>query len=120
MRFSILKYLLVFTTPVVVLLSLSMNGFWTYFALFFVFLFIPFLEFFFKGNENNMTEIEEAIALEDKTYDYMIWSLVPIQLLTLGYFLIRISDPSVFYYEKSRYDDCFWHFMRCFGYQCGA
>lgn len=113
MRFSILKYLFVFITPVVVLFSLSLNGLWTYFALFFVFAFIPFLEFFFKGNENNMTEIEEAIALEDKTYDFIIWSLVPIQLLTLVYFLMRISDPSVFYYEKVG-------MMTAFGISCGV
>ncbi len=108
-----LKYLLVFTTPIVVFFSLSMHGLWTYFALIFVFFFIPLLEFLFKGNENNLTELEEAIALEDKIYDYIIWSLVPIQLLTLVYFLVRVCDPSVFYYEKVG-------MMTAFGISCGV
>ena len=113
MRFTSLKYLLVFTTPVVVLFSLSMNGLWTFFALIFVFVFIPLLEFLFTGNENNLTELEEAIALEDKTYDYIIWSLVPMQLLALVYFLVRVSDPSVLYYEKVG-------MMTAFGISCGV
>ena len=113
MRLATIKYLLVFTTPIVVLFSLSMNGLGTYFALVFVFAFIPLLEFLFKGNENNLTELEEAIALEDKTYDYIIWSLVPMQVLTLVYFLVRISDPSVFYYEKVG-------MMTAFGISCGV
>ena len=113
MRLATIKYLLVFTTPIVVLFSLSMNGLGTYFALVFVFAFIPLLEFLFTGNENNLTELEEAIALEDKTYDYIIWSLVPMQVLTLVYFLVRISDPSVFYYEKVG-------MMTAFGISCGV
>ena len=113
MRFTSLKYLLVFTTPIVVLFSLSMNGLWTYFALIFVFVVIPLLEFLFTGNEHNMTKLEEAIALEDKTYDYIIWSLVPMQLLTLVYFLVRVSDPSVLYYEKVG-------MMTAFGISCGV
>ncbi len=112
MSTSSLKYLSVVIVPAVILFSLTTNGLWTYFAVFFVFVLIPFFEFFFTGTEENLTEMEESIALSDKTYDYILWALVPVQVAFLGYFLIRVSDPSVSGFEKIG-------MMASFGLSCG-
>ena len=98
MRFSSLKYLFVFIVPAIIFFSIHQSGIWIFSALIFVFILIPFLEFIFVGTSENMTEIEEQLALKNKFYDYIIWSLVPIQVATLCYFLIRVSDPSLYLY----------------------
>jgi alkane 1-monooxygenase len=100
MRFSSLKYLAALVVPAVVLFSLITTGWGTFFAVFFLFGFIPAIEFFFTGTEENNTELQESIILEDKTYDFILWSFVPIQIVLLVYFLLRVSDPSVLMYEK--------------------
>jgi alkane 1-monooxygenase len=100
MRLSSLKYISALVIPAVVLFSLTASGLWTFFALIFLFVLIPILEFFYTGTEENMTELQESIVLEDKTYDYILWSFVPIQIGLVVYFLMRLSDPSLFLYEK--------------------
>ncbi|MBL7817932.1 MAG: alkane 1-monooxygenase [Saprospiraceae bacterium] len=113
MHQSAYKYLSSYVAPLVVWFSLSASGLWTYFALVFVFGLIPALEFFFTGSEKNMTEVEESLALQNRLYDYIIWSLVPIQILLLFYFLERISDPSVWLSEKVG-------MVTAFGISCGV
>ena len=113
MRFSSLKYLFVFIVPSIVFFSIQASGFWVYSALIFVFILIPILEFIFVGTSENMTEIEEQLALKNNVYDYIIWSLVPIQLATLCYFLIRVSDPSLYLFEKIG-------MMTAMGISCGV
>jgi alkane 1-monooxygenase len=95
-----LKYTSSFIVPIIVLFSLKMDGLWTYSIVIFLFGFIPLVEFLFTGTEQNMTEIEEELARQNKTYDYLMWAFVPIQLVTMGYFLIRISDNTLLLSEK--------------------
>ena len=113
MRFSFYKYCFVYIAPAIVWFSLTMAGIWSYSAIFFVFVCIPILEFILRGTEQNMTEWEEAMALENKIYDYIIWSLVPLQLATLFYFLVQIGDPSLKLWEKLG-------MMTAFGISCGV
>ena len=113
MRFSSFKYLFVFIVPAIIFFSINESGLWVYSALIFVFILIPLLEFIFVGTSENMTEIEEQLALKNKAYDYIIWSLVPIQVATLCYFLIRVSDPSLYLFEKIG-------MMTAMGMSCGV
>ncbi len=113
MRFSSFKYLFVFIVPAIIFFSIKESGLWVYSALIFVFILMPLLEFIFVGTSQNMTEIEEQLALKNKVYDYIIWSLVPIQVATLFYFLMRVSDPSLFLWEKIG-------MMTAMGMSCGV
>ena len=108
-----LKYTLSLIVPAIVLFSLKMGGFWSYSAIVVLFGFVPLLEFLFTGTEQNMTETEQELALKSTTYDFMIWSFVPIQVALLGYFLVVISDASLYTWEKVG-------MMMAFGISCSV
>ncbi len=100
MKIYVLKYLLVYLTPAVVFVSLSMPNVGAYSAVILLFGFLPFLELFTKGSTENLSEVEEAIAKEDRWYDWILYSLVPIQLFLLGYFLNAVQQPDLPIYVR--------------------
>lgn len=87
-----MKYFSVYITPFVVLVSLNSTNYWSYFALFFVFGLVPFVDFFTKEDNTNLNPAEEAKARTNPLYDWIIYGLVPMQYLILGYFLHQISS----------------------------
>lgn len=95
-----LKYVLVYVIPLIVLLSLFSENYWSYSAVIFVFLVVPFIELFNCGTSKNLSEAEEKIAINDKTYDWLLYGLVPLQFTILLYFLYQISDQSLPIYYK--------------------
>lgn len=92
MNFSKAKYLFVYLTPAVVALSLFAREGWTFFSVLVLFGLLPFLELFTKGSTANLAEAEEAVAKTDRFYDWLLYSLVPLQYLLLCLFLIRLQD----------------------------
>ena len=90
-----LKYLLVYITPTVVLISLFSKNNWSYFTLFFIFILIPCVELFTKGSTNNLSTIEEEIAKKDRVYDWLLYGLVPMQYIILLSFLTLISQQQL-------------------------
>ncbi|MFN4152180.1 MAG: alkane 1-monooxygenase [Candidatus Sericytochromatia bacterium] len=95
MRLKSLKYLLVYTTPIVVLLSIFSKNNWSYSAFVFLFGIIPFIELFTKESTKNFDSLEEEIAKKDKIYDFILYGLVPIQYFILICFLFYISNESL-------------------------
>lgn len=100
MKFRMLKYLLVYLTPLAVLRSILADGWFTYYSVIVMFILIPLLELFAKGSEKNLSRAEEEMALKDKMYDFLLYSLVPIQYATLVIFLFRVSQGNLLFYEK--------------------
>jgi len=92
MSFRALKYLPMYIGPGVVLFSLYMQNIWSFFAVIFVFVLIPIVEIFTTGTKENMNKVEEELAKKDPLYDYLIWTLVPIQYCFLVYFLHIMSS----------------------------
>ncbi len=92
-----LKYLFVYTTPVIVLLSIMLPGWWSYLALIVLFGLLPFLELFTKGSKENLSRLEEEMALKDKTFDIIIYGLVPAQYAVVGYFLFTMQNEMPVY-----------------------
>lgn len=88
-------YLLVYITPIVVLFSLSSTTNWSFFAVFFVFVLVPFFELFTKASSQNLSEEEEIIAAKNKIYDWILLGLVPLQYFILMYFLEKVSTPNL-------------------------
>lgn len=95
-----LKFSLVYITPLIVLLSIYSENYWSFSAVIILFIIIPFAELFTKSSTKNLTEMEEEIAKEDKIYDWLLYGLVPLQFITLIYFLYQISDENLPLYFK--------------------
>lgn len=87
-----LPYLFVYLTPVVVAGSLLSHGWYTYGSVIILFGMLPFIELFTKGSTANLAEAEEAVVKADRFYDWLLYSLVPIQYLLLLMFLLRLQD----------------------------
>lgn len=100
MNLRSLKFGSVYTTPLVVFLAIYSENYWSYSAVVFLFLVIPFFELFTKGSTKNFTEMEEEIAKKDKIYDWLLYGLVPVQYIILIYFLFQISQESLPLYYK--------------------
>jgi alkane 1-monooxygenase len=99
MKLSYLKYLCAYLVPVIALFSLYVGGFFSYSAIIFVFIIVPFIELFTSVDTSNMNKVEEAIAKDDQFYDYLLYLLVPFQFLILAYFLYRVSNPNLELFE---------------------
>lgn len=100
MQISKFKYFAAYLSPLVVFISLYLGGYFSYFALIFLFGFLPFLELFLNPTKENFSEAEEEIVKYDQWYDFVIYSMLPIQYALLGYFLYQIGDSSLMVYEK--------------------
>lgn len=100
MKLRSLKFLMVYLTPIVVLISIYSENYWSYFSVIFLFVIIPFFELFTNGSTKNFTKIEEEIAKEDKLYDWILYGLVPIQYFILVYFLYQVTNENMPLYYK--------------------
>ena len=87
-----LTYLFVYLTPAVVAYSLMASGWQTFISVLVLFGILPFIELFTKGSTTNVAEAEEGVRKSDRFYDWLLYSLVPIQYLLLLVFLLRLQD----------------------------
>ncbi len=95
MNLKALKYLSVLSTLIFAYCSFTMPGIWTYSLPFYVFIFIPVLEFMLPGNGENLSASEEVAALKDSTYDFVLYSMVPILYAAVLFFLFSIQEPGL-------------------------
>ena len=96
MRFKFLKYFLALTVPLLAYFSFNGTGIITYAPMIEAFLLIPILELFFKPNSNNLSNAEEEMAKEDKSYDLVLYLLVPVIYFLLWEFLISMRETLTF------------------------
>lgn len=87
-----LKYLPAFTVPIFLWLSLSYDGWWCYSLFFYAFVFVPILEQVFPASEANMTKVEEQLAKDDRSYDFLMYIMLPIQFALLFYFFHQLGS----------------------------
>lgn len=92
MKWKVFKYFAAYLTPVSVFLALYSENYLAFSTIILMFIILPFIELFTNGNQINMNEVEEKVALEDRLYDWIVFSIVPIQYFLLAYFLIQISN----------------------------
>lgn len=90
-----LKYLLVITLPLTAILAFTQTGFWTYFPLIYAFVIIPSLELLFRPDEKNLSKAEEEVIKVDKIYDYLLYSIVPIQYGLLVFFVFSLYQTDL-------------------------
>lgn len=87
-----LKYLFVYQAPLVVVLSIINENYWSFLALIYIFGALPFIELFFDGSKENLSNQEEALATKDKFFSFVLWSLVPIHFATGGLFIYYLVN----------------------------
>lgn len=85
------KYLACYITPILVVFSLWSADAFSFSALVILFVFFPILELFLKPNQANLSAWEEEMVLKDKTYDIILYLLVPMQYSILVYFLFQMQ-----------------------------
>ena len=96
MKFKFLKYFLALTVPLLAYFSFNGTGIITYAPMIEAFLLIPILELFFKPNSSNLSIAEEEMAKEDKSYDMVLYLLVPVIFFLLWEFLISMRETLTF------------------------
>ncbi len=107
------KYASVWVSIGIIMTSLLFGGKWVFVAPLYVFALIPLIELFFGGSEKNMDKVEEEIAKKDWKYDFVVWSVVPLQFALCFFFLNRLDDSSLALWEKLG-------MMFAFGIACGV
>ncbi len=107
-----LKYLSVFSLPLVVYISLTSYGWWTYLTVIEAFLIIPFLELFINADNSNLSEVEEEIRSHDPIFDWILYLVVPVQYTFLVFFLFSIQEPLLWWESAGR--------VSAFGILCGV
>jgi alkane 1-monooxygenase len=100
MRPSALKYVLVYLIPAVVAVSLAVQSAWSFAAVAFVFGVLPAIELFLKPDPRNLDAVQETVAKQDRLYDLILFSLVPIQWGLLLFFLVQVSNAELSWVVK--------------------
>lgn len=90
-----LKYLTILVLPLVVFVSFTNYGWLTHLPAIVFFGLVPFLEFFIKPNLINFTKEEEMEEKENKIYTYILYLMLPIQIVFLFYFFNVIQEPGL-------------------------
>ncbi|HRH56197.1 MAG TPA: alkane 1-monooxygenase [Chitinophagales bacterium] len=85
--------------PLLMYISFVYLGLWSFFAFAFIYIFIPVMEFIFTGTDENFTPDEEAAERKDIYYDLLIYTMVPMQFIILGFYLWTISTKPLQWYE---------------------
>ncbi len=99
MRLRYLKYVTGYFSIGILILSIVLGGKGVFIAPLYVFVLIPLIEHFLPQSAVNMSKVEEEIARKDIWYDIVIWLVLPVQLITLFFFLNRVSDGSLQWWE---------------------
>ena len=86
-----LKYLFTLTLPNLVAIALTLKGFWVWMPVIYSFGLIPLLELGISPDSKNLSAAEEAVRKEDRLYDYVIYLMVGVLYVLLGYFLYIIQ-----------------------------
>ncbi len=99
-RISALKYLSVFTLPVLALVSFHGHGWITFTPLLEAFLLIPLLELMFRPDSSNISEAEESIRSDDWFYDLLVYAVIPVQFVCLYFFLRSVTVEELTLVER--------------------
>ena len=99
-NFKALKYSIGFILPVLTWYSFSSHGWVTYLPLLYTFFVIPLVELVLKPDPSNFNQTEQASELDNVLYDILIYLMVPVQLVTLGFFLVSMQEEGLMLLDK--------------------
>jgi alkane 1-monooxygenase len=113
MAFRFLKYASVYISIGILLLAMIVGGPWVFIGPVYVFGAIPLLELLLPSSSVNLEKAEEEMAKKDWKYDVVVWSVVPIQFAVMFYFLNRVDDSTLRWWEV-------FGMVLSFGVSCGV
>jgi alkane 1-monooxygenase len=101
MNFRAFKYLLPFVIYIALWRSFHYTGWMVFLPVMYAFGIIPIIELLMPPNPKNMNEAEEAVAKQDRLYDWFLYLIVPLQYLALYWFLSGITNPDLLWWERT-------------------
>jgi alkane 1-monooxygenase len=93
------KYLMAFSVPLSVFISIYFREIFSYTSTLYVFLFIPIVELFLPTHLSTFSEQESKSRLKDKFFDWLLYLNVPIVYLILFYGLYSSANYDLQPYE---------------------
>tara|TARA_R110002073_G_scaffold40547_5_gene115233 strand:+ start:377504 stop:378538 length:1035 start_codon:yes stop_codon:yes gene_type:complete len=90
-----IKYFLVYLLPISVFYAFNSYEILTFLPAFIFFGMVPFLELFFKADGENFDKETAQFEKENKLYSWILYLIVPVQLITLLYFFTAIQEPQL-------------------------
>jgi alkane 1-monooxygenase len=93
------KYYSPLIVYVLAFLSFTQTGLLCWLTLAYALVLIPLLELFWKPDETNMAGAEEEIIKQNKTYDYILYLIVALQLPTLFFFLNCMKQANLHWWD---------------------
>ncbi|WP_299212923.1 alkane 1-monooxygenase [uncultured Aquimarina sp.] len=94
-----LKYISAYSIPIVALLSIWLQGVYTYLTPIYVFGLIPIIELFTPSSEENLDEDTRLSKSKKKLFDWLLYINLPIIYTILFYALYTISSFALATYE---------------------
>lgn len=94
-----LLYLLGYAIPSLTLYSLLSEGLFTYTALIGTFFVLPIIEVILSTDKNNLKADEEESFLKSSYFDFLVYSMVPLQIFLVILFCHRINSHHYETYE---------------------
>lgn len=70
------------------------KGWMSFLPVMYTFIWIPLVELFFSPNPHNLNAAEEEMAKNDRSYDIVLYLMVPLQYALLFFFLQKLSAES--------------------------
>ena len=93
------KYLMAYTVPMSVVVSFYFKGVFSFTALAYVFVLIPFLEGIISINNDELSEIDKQKRALNRFFDWLLYLNVPIVYYVLCYGIYSFSTTSLSIYE---------------------
>ncbi len=100
MQFRTFKYASPLIIYFLALVSFKFSGWLVFAPLLYAWVFIPIVELSISPNKHNLSKTEEELAKADRTYDYILYSIVFFQFLALFYFLHSMKNAELLWWEK--------------------
>ncbi|GAB5557740.1 MAG: alkane 1-monooxygenase [Schleiferiaceae bacterium] len=100
-KFSSLKYSIVFVLPLLTWYSFNVTGWKTFVPFVYIFMGIPLFELLLKPDASNHEKEQEKSRLDNVLYDVQVYLTVPLQLFTLGYFLFAMQEVGLTTLDKT-------------------
>ena len=95
------KYISPFLILAAAWFAFQYNGIVTFIPVLYAFGFIPLLELLLPPQIQNLSAVEEEVAKADKTYDYILYAIVPLQYILLISFLFSFQQQNLTWIDKS-------------------
>lgn len=89
------KYISPFIILIAAFFAFQTTGILTFLPVIYAFVIIPLFELFIKADTTNLSAAEEEVAKADKTYDYILYAIVPLQYALLVQFLFSLQQTDL-------------------------